>query len=87
MTQPNPPTTSPKPSLLQSLSRSLRVRWSLGGLVLGLIIGSLIGGVGLAGRGGAVGLSMWMVCGLVFAAIGYGVGLQHRLARLKKSLP
>ena len=66
--------------------RSLRLRWTLVGLVLGLTLGSYIGNVGLVGRGGGVGLWMWLVCGLVFAVIGYGVGLQHRLARLKKSL-
>ena len=87
MNQPIPPATPPKPSLQHRLMRSLRLRWTLVGLVLGLTIGSLIGNVGVAGRGGAVGLSMWLVSGLVFAAVGYAVGLQHRLGRLKKSLP
>lgn len=87
MTQPIPPATPLRPSLQHSLMRSLRVRWTLVGLVLGLTLGPFIGNVGLVGRGGGVALWMWLVYGLVFAAIGYGVGLQQRLARLEKSLP
>jgi hypothetical protein len=55
------------------------------GFFLGAFAGSFVGNVGVAGRGGAVAVWTWLVCGLAFAVVGYGVGLQHRLIKTNKS--
>lgn len=82
---PNADTAKHQLSFAKKILQSLRLRWMLAGLLLGAFVGSLIGNVGVAGRGGAVGVWTWLVCGLALAAVGYGVGLQHRLTKTNKS--
>jgi hypothetical protein len=57
-------------------ARPKEVRWSLGGAVLGIVAGLLIGGVGVAAMGDAVGVPAAVILALVGAMTGNRVGVE-----------
>jgi hypothetical protein len=46
------------------------VRWTFGGAAIGVLVGLMVGGVGIAMMGSAFGLPGWAVFGVVFGLAG-----------------
>ncbi|MEH2546890.1 cytochrome c biogenesis protein CcdA [Bradyrhizobium sp. AZCC 2262] len=58
--------------------------WSIFGAAAGFLIGLLVGGVGVAALGGAIGVSAYYVLPVVGVAIGNRVGIWRDRAAIKK---
>ncbi len=63
-------------------SRHYEIRWTAIGLAVGVVVGFLVGGIGLARAGDAVGVSGV----LLFGAIGAVFGNRLGIGRDKKAL-
>lgn len=57
-------------ALGRALRRRPRLRWILWGAAVGAVFGLFFGGIGIAARGGAVGLWGWAVFGVAGGFIG-----------------
>ncbi|MET4603679.1 uncharacterized protein YcfJ [Bradyrhizobium sp. JR4.1] len=57
-------------------SRPKELRWSIYGVVAGVLVGASIGGIGVAILGGAFGISAAVVLGIIGGMIGNRVGVE-----------
>jgi len=57
-------------------SRPKELRWSIYGVVAGVLLGASLGGIGVAILGGAFGLPAAVVLGIIGGMIGNRVGIE-----------
>ena len=58
--------------------------WSVVGLVAGVLLGMLLGGVGIAAFGGAIGLPWFIISSILFGVVGNRYGVERDLRALRK---
>ncbi|QIP05612.1 hypothetical protein [Bradyrhizobium symbiodeficiens] len=57
-------------------SRPKELRWSIYGVVAGVLVGASLGGIGVAIHGGAFGFPAAVVLGTIGGVIGNRIGLE-----------
>lgn len=67
-----------------TLNRRAELHWTLAGIVIGMIVGFIFGGIGIAGRGDAVGVWGFVAGAVILGLVGNRIGTGRDRAALAR---
>ncbi|BDA85459.1 hypothetical protein Sa4125_30010 [Aureimonas sp. SA4125] len=67
-----------------ALNRRAELDWTLAGIVFGMVVGFIFGGIGIAGRGDAIGVWGFVAGAVVLGLIGNRIGTGRDRAALAR---